>query len=497
MVNAKLITLLLFITLSANVYAKFDNQFRQGRKLSKNFPEIDQSRKLPPPQWFTQRLDHFNDAETRTWQQRYFVNDTFYVPGGPVFVMIGGEGPVSPIWNVEGAWIENAQQFQAICIQVEHRYYGESHPTADLSIDNLRYLSSEQALADLANFRTDIEQQYNLQGAKWIFFGGSYSGSLAAWLRLKYPHLVDGAVATSGPLYAEINFIEYLGVVQKSLSDVSSTCNPAITNAVNQIDALLAQGQSGWSTLTSQFRLCSTLDGSNSLDVANFYSYLCGNFEGVVQYNKDNREFQGSKATNITIDTICGIMDDSSIGAEIDRYAAVNSLLLDAYDDVCLDYGYNDMITYLQGETWDSPGAQGGARQWIYQTCTEYGWYQSSDLEGQPFGAKFPIDFWVNQCADIYGAKFNATLLQKGVDQTNTDYGGYNISVTKVIFPNGSVDPWHALGVLQDISNEAKAVYIQGTAHCADMYPSSPNDPPQLVQARDTIRQEITTWLAA
>jgi hypothetical protein len=60
--------------------------------------------------------------------QRYFVNDTFYQPGGPIFLMIGGEGPANPIWMVEGTWIQYAQRFGAICVMLEHRYYGESHP---------------------------------------------------------------------------------------------------------------------------------------------------------------------------------------------------------------------------------------------------------------------------------------------------------------------------------------------------------------------------------
>ena len=47
----------------------------------------------------------------------------------------------------------------------------------DLSVESLRYLSSEQALADLAVFRQGFNQRYQVpDDAKWISFGGSYPG---------------------------------------------------------------------------------------------------------------------------------------------------------------------------------------------------------------------------------------------------------------------------------------------------------------------------------
>ena len=63
---------------------------------------------------------------------------------------------------------------------------------SDTSVANLKYLSSEQALADLATFREAMVKQFSLSKNKWISFGGSYPGALSAWFRYKYPHLVYG-----------------------------------------------------------------------------------------------------------------------------------------------------------------------------------------------------------------------------------------------------------------------------------------------------------------
>ena len=78
----------------------------------------------------------------------------------------------------------------------------------DMSVENLQYLSSEQALADLAAFSAAMAEQLALpEGTKWVSFGGSYPGSLSAWYRLKYPDMVHAAVSTSAPLLAKTDFL--------------------------------------------------------------------------------------------------------------------------------------------------------------------------------------------------------------------------------------------------------------------------------------------------
>ena len=55
------------------------------------------------------------------------------------------------------------------------------------------YLSSEQALADFANYLTSLkETTKGAASSSVIAFGGSYGGMLAAWFRIKYPHICDG-----------------------------------------------------------------------------------------------------------------------------------------------------------------------------------------------------------------------------------------------------------------------------------------------------------------
>jgi len=284
--------------------------------------------------------------------------------------------------------------------------------------------------------------------------------------------------------------------VRDSINRTNPECVSQIQQAVQSMEGLLIR-RTGWWMLQKNFKLCEDFHGDNAKDVSNFFETTAGNFMDIVQYNEDNRAFEGSRTANISIQTLCDIMtskDDES--TPMQKYAKVNDLMLNVSDQNCTDFKYSKLVKNMQQKNWDSTVAS-GERQWTYQTCTEFGFYQSSDLEDQPFGKDFGINFSVRQCRDVYGATFSEEFINKGIKWTNTNYGGKNIKVSRVIFVNGSIDPWHSLGIISQnqTTNENLVIFIDGTAHCANMYPESPNDPPQLKQARVQILEQLTAWL--
>lgn len=103
---------------------------------------------------------------------------------------------------VTGRFYSSAQaaMFNAVVIGLEHRFYGTSQPFGgDTNVTSLRLLNTEQALADLVYFRMFKAKEY--PGSKWVLFGGSYSGTLSAWARLKFPHLFAASIASSAPVW--------------------------------------------------------------------------------------------------------------------------------------------------------------------------------------------------------------------------------------------------------------------------------------------------------
>lgn len=89
----------------------------------------------------------------------------------------------------------------------------------------------------------------------------------------------------------------------------------------------------------------------------------------------------------------------------------------------------------------------------------------------------------------------------------NQAYGDVHIAGTNIVFPSGTIDPWHALAVSNYTASslpypngkrvDETPVYIEGTAHCADLYAPANSDPASLTYARQIISDKVSSWLNA
>ncbi|KAH7721392.1 ShTK domain-containing protein [Aphelenchoides avenae] len=139
-------------------------------------------------------------------------------------------------------------------------------------------------------------------------------------------------------------------------------------------------------------------------------------------------------------------------------------------------------------------------RAWTWQTCNEFGYFQSTGRGNSVFSNLVPINFFVNLCTDVYGPDYNITYVQAAVDRTRKLYGGRdNYRGTNVVIPNGSLDPWHALGFygpFRPLDESAVVYLINGTAHCGDWFPWEQGSPDGLKEVQEIIQDNIKRWLS-
>lgn len=433
--------------------------------------------------YLTQPLDHFNRKNNGTYRQRYWINEEFWKrPDGPVFLYIGGESAESEFSVLAGEHVELAEKHRALLVGLEHRFYGASINEDGLTLEAIKFLSSQQALADLASFHLFISEKYNLTRKNtWICFGGSYPGSLSAWFRLKFPHLVYAAVASSAPVRAELDFTDYNKVVAQSLSDPviggSTKCLDRVRESFKEVDSILHTGNV--SKLEKDFSSCSPLHAPN--DYGEFVTNLADIFMGAVQYNMES---PGSDVRKIC---------EQIVGAEsaYEGLRIVNSMYMDFIGLKCVENSHEKSLSDLRNTKLNPVGV--GERQWYYQTCTEFGYYQTCEDSSCPFSTLITLKSQLDLCTEVFNIPPES--VRQAVQFTNEFYGADHPKSSRIIFVNGDVDPWHALSVLKNQSHSEIAIFINGTAHCANMSPSRTSDPPSLQKAREEIANKIGEWL--
>ncbi|XP_049620786.1 thymus-specific serine protease [Suncus etruscus] len=447
---------------------------------------------LPKEGWLEQPLDPFNASDARTFLQRYWVNDQHWTsPDGPVFLHLGGEGSLGPGSVTRGHPAALAPAWGALVIGLEHRFYGLSVPPGGLEMAQLQFLSSRHALADVVSARLALPRLLNISASSpWICFGGSYAGSLAAWARLKFPHLLFAAVASSAPVLAVLDFSGYNDVVSRSLLNPeiggSPECRAAVSAAFEEAQRRLRAGGTARARLRTELGACGHLDGAE--DQAELLEALQALVGGAVQYD-------GQAGAPLSVRQLCGLLvpepGNCSRSAPYGGLRRAAKVVMHSLGQRCLSSPRAETVAQLRNTEPQMSGI--GDRQWLYQTCTEFGFYVTCEGPQCPFSRLPALPSHLALCEEVFGLALSS--IAQAVAQTNAYYGGLTPGATRVLFVNGDTDPWHVLSVTQNLGPSETALLIPNSSHCLDMAPERPSDSPSLRRGRQAIAQQLQTWL--
>ncbi|KAJ7880338.1 peptidase S28 [Mycena olivaceomarginata] len=418
-------------------------------------------------------LDHFNASNRETFPNRYWVNATYYEPGGPVFLFDSGEQNAEPLlpyylqeYHGLSAVMRLAKRYRGIAFLWEHRYYGDSQPfpvNENTTAAQWKYLNTEQALQDVVFFADSFPKTSGHAAnassghpnalpihpsvVPWVWLGGSYPGVRGALLRQRNPETIFAAWASSAPVQAQVDMSSYYKAAERSLTRNCSADWVAVTKFVDdtlngtnetlQIDVkfdLLKARLSGPGGNTSRAdsltrkraNATSSVNAATILmDPLNFYQYY--GFQDSLLPFCNLLETQNSTAEAFE----GGIVSASGVNAAFDAFMVALGEL--DYDSI-------------PGSA-DDPVQD---RSWMRQYCSEYGFYQRGDPEN-PLSIEtsfLSLELFQKECSDTF-----PDLPSSPQVQLVNKYGGWNMTPSNILWTNGEFDPWRTMGLASIESN--------------------------------------------
>ncbi|CAL1299415.1 unnamed protein product [Larinioides sclopetarius] len=435
--------------------------------------------------YITQKVDHFGFGIDKTYEQRYFANYKYYNPeNGSIFLYTGNEGEIEMFVNNTGFMEEIAPEFGAAVIFAEHRYYGKSMPFGKFSLDNNTvkgYLSSEQALADFATLIYHLKNK--LPGgnkASVIAFGGSYGGMLAAWIRIKYPHLVNGALASSAPILLftnEASCYAHPAIITKDFMRSGISCPKNIRRSWEVIRKI-GKSDSGAKFLSDTFKTCQAIKPS---DINSFVDWIASTWQSLAMTDYPYPTNFLNPLPGNPINVSCQFLLDESVDDE--------TLVVNIYKAASVFLNYTGNLKC--NDVFQTSDASISDKMWAYQTCTELVEPDCASGTTDMFEPK-PWNFtaYSEHCWKEFQVRPIANMV-------SVTYGGTNInSSTNIIFTNGNLDPWSGAGILKSLSDTLIAIVMDGAAHHLELRSSNPADPDSVKKARVVIRSWIHKWIS-
>ncbi|KAL8040791.1 hypothetical protein ABFX02_10G122200 [Erythranthe guttata] len=435
--------------------------------------------------YFPQNLDHFTflPQSYRIFNQKYLINRDFWQKGAPIFVYTGNEGDIDWFAANTGFLFDVAPRFRALLVFIEHRYYGESKPFGKdsyKSAKKLGYLNSQQALADFALLIRSLKHNLSSDSSPVVVFGGSYGGMLAAWFRLKYPHIAIGALASSAPIlqFDDITpWSSFYDAVSQDFKDASLNCYEVIKGSWAELEDIPRYKQ-GLAELSRNFRACK--------EVRSIYSARDWLWEAFVYVAMTNYPTESNFIKPLPahpVKQMCKIID--GLSPETTKLSRV-------FEAASLYYNYSrtEKCFELENEN-DDHGLHG----WNWQACTEMVMPMSISNESMFPPYQFNYKDFSDDCLKNYGVRPRPHWI-------TTEFGGTNIKQvlkrfgSNIIFSNGLQDPWSRGSVLKNISTSIVALVAEKGAHHTDLRRATRKDPDWLIEQRKQEIEIIQKWIS-
>ncbi|XP_058452736.1 thymus-specific serine protease-like [Malaya genurostris] len=435
--------------------------------------------------FFTTRVDHFDLQNTDEWTLRYFSVSDYYKPGGPILIFLGGFFPIGPETIGESTLIyELGQEMNGAVFAFESRFYGNSRVTENLSVENLRLLNADQILADLAEFVIYLKREVvKDETARVLVAGNELGGALAAWFRIRYPHLGHAAWTSSGYMHAVMNFQDFSEAWGESLIEHGSQqCYSDIFVAFHVMQNLIDLGRAD--LLFEKFNICSRIDPENTFQVQYFFSIMMMSVEVFTLGNRNLADFT----------EVCDDLTNSDAETAMDAFAGWFNTKW-AAEIGCVVSDPAEAVEVLKDLEWDTAFNQLGLRQAMYQECTEFGWFPTTDSAFQPFGDRVGIEFYIELCRQVFGDWITEDSIARAVRRSNNRFGGETPGSSLTHFTNGGADPSTIISITQNITLDATAVVIPNQLSSSDLGATSEDDPQELQEAKRNLKAKLAKYL--
>ncbi|OCH91247.1 peptidase S28 [Obba rivulosa] len=478
--------------------------------------EMDSDRPVPEfsAYWFIQPLDHFSNS-THQFRQRYWINTRHYRPGtnAPVIVLDGGEtsgedrlpfldtGIVEILANATGG----------VGVVLEHRYYGRSLPVMDLSTDNLRWLNNAQAAADSANFMMNvkfpgIDEDLTAPGHPWIYYGGSYAGARAAHMKILYPNLVFGAIASSAVTHATLENWEYMDIIRRA---ANPECSHNLEIAIEAIDRTLSipvlgghlKGLFGLAELEHDEDFVSLIESPLGAWQAKNWNPEVGSTRFEEFCDTLNEPIFGSPG--LSGEQMITFESGLSVPLVVYNYAkyikenVVSRCPEGMSVEDCFgtwdDTKFQDVST---SETW---------RLWAFQVCTEWGYFFTAPPKHHPriVSRLLTLDYEAKICQQAYPpGKYFVVPHLPNVTVVN-ELGDFDTAADRLAIIDGEVDPWRPNTPHSEYASDREDTILRpfklipnGVHHYDEFgLRNMFDEPPEILQIHKEMIEFVTEWL--